>query len=122
MRLAPDNRVSGRSGNFNISKHLKCRRSIRVSIQDLLKFSPGHPKPAPYPFRIVRAVGDRGIELLVFEQPIDSLAERLSARFYPVFGVVGQTGRHHVPKGRIKNTAPFLFRLVLSECMPTEQA
>ena len=61
----PDSKVSGRNGSFNMSKHLKCRRSIRVSTHNLLEDFPRHPESHSYLSRIVGTGGDRAIELFV---------------------------------------------------------
>ena len=62
--FAPESSVKGRSGNINKAKHLKCRKSIRVSTQNLPECFMSHPEPALYPSGIARSVGDCSLELI----------------------------------------------------------
>src|SRR5712691_5795465 len=119
--LPPESSVRKPSGSLSNSKHLKNRRSTRVSTEHLLEHRRSLHKPTPDIADVVRSVGNGGYELVIGEERIKGFPKSICSVIDSVFGIMRQPSRHNIPERRINHATVFLACGVLPESMFAEQ-
>src|SRR5436305_1416940 len=118
--LEPESKVSGPRGSRNSSKHLKCWRSSRVSIEHLPEHFLGHREPVLDLLHVVGRVGDRLVELIVGQQGVESGPQSVHTGLNQILWIARETGGHDIPKRGVERAAAVLARDMFSECVLAE--